>query len=139
MRSLIAFPFSLLPLLAYVAVATGTLPTQGGIDAELWTFALISGGTVSISAGDALVAFGVVMLFLEAVKATATGFGSALDHAFSVLAAVIYLILFLVWAPAASAVFAILMLIAFVDVLAGLWISLNVARRDLAIAPGGSF
>ena len=138
MRYLFALPLTLVPLGLYIAMADGP-QGEGVFDQVLIAQAMISGGTVLVTQGHGLLAFAVLVLFLEVVKATRTGFAPVLDHVLSVLVVMIYLVLFIVWAPASTALFALMMLIALVDALAGLWISLNVARRDVAISPGGSF
>lgn len=138
MRLLFALPLMIVPLGAYIAVALGPSGTAA-FDEVIFSRSMISGGTVDLSQGDVLLAFSILVLFLEVVKATRTGFAPVLDHVFSVLMVMVYLVMFIVWAPASTGLFALMMLIALVDVLAGLWISLNVARRDVAISPGGSF
>lgn len=138
MRFLLALPLMIVPLGVYIAMVSG----PSGVvvfDSVLISQAMLSGGTVRFTQGDGLLAFAVLVLFLEVVKATRTGFAPVLDHVFSVLSAMAFLVMFITWAPASTGLFALLMLIALVDVLAGLWISLNVARRDVAISPGGSF
>lgn len=138
MRYLFALPLTVLPLGLYIVLVMG--PSGMFVfDRELFSQSMISGGTVSLTQGDGLLAFGVTILFLEVVKATRIGFAPVLDHVLSVLVVMVYVVVFLVWEPASTSLFALLMLIALVDVLAGLWISLNVARRDVAISPGGSF
>ncbi|MEM6382704.1 MAG: hypothetical protein AAF739_08530 [Pseudomonadota bacterium] len=138
MRMLTAFPLMLIPLAIYGVVALGPAGVAG-FERAWFSLGMISGGTVSLTQGDGVLALGIVMLFLEVVKATRIGFAPIADHVLSVLTVIIFVVLFIVWQPAATGLFALLTLAALVDVLAGLWISLNVARRDVAIAPGGSF
>ena len=138
MRYAFAFPLTILPLAIYAALVMGPTGTDS-LEAVLFTQEMISGGLVRLTQGDALLGFAILVLFLEVVKATRTGFAPVFDHVMSVLMVMVYLVLFIVWAPASTSAFALLMLIALVDALAGLWISLNVARRDVAISPGGSF
>ena len=138
MRYAFAIPLTLLPLAMYAVLVMGPAG-QTAFDTVLVSQAMLSGGTVTLTQSHGLVAFAVLVLFLEVVKATRTGFAPVLDHVLSVLVVMAYLILFIAWAPASTGLFALLMLIALVDALAGLWISLNVARRDVAISPGGSF
>ena len=138
MRLLFAFPLMLLPLAAYAAVALGPSGVSG-FDAVWLSQPMISGGVVTLTQGDAILAFTLVVLFLEVVKATRIGFAPIADHVLSVLTVIVFVVAFIVWQPAATGLFALMTLAALIDVLAGLWISLNVARRDVAIAPGGSF
>ncbi|MBV6658394.1 MAG: hypothetical protein KI785_11565 [Devosiaceae bacterium] len=137
MRLLLAFPLMLIPLVVYGFVATGT--GVAAFDQTWLSLSMISGAQVVLSVGDAVLGLGIAMLFLEVVKATRIGFAPIADHVLSVLTVIVFVVLFIVWQPAGTGLFALLSLIALVDVLAGLWISLNVARRDVAIAPGGTF
>ena len=138
MRYVFAIPLTLLPLAMYAILVMGPAgPTA--FETVLLSQAMPSGGTVTLTQSHGLLAFAVLVLFLEVVKATRTGFAPVLDHVLSILVVMIYLVVFIVWAPASTGLFALLMLSALVDALAGLWISLNVARRDVAISPGGSF
>lgn len=138
MRLLFSIPLTLVPLIVYAVLVMG----PGGVaafDSVLISQAMLSGGTVTVTQGHTVAAIAIIALFLEVVKATRTGFAPVLDHVLSVITAMGALVLFIVWAPAASGLFALLVLVALIDVLAGFWISLNVARRDVAISPGGSF
>ncbi|MEM1288736.1 MAG: hypothetical protein AAGH60_10335 [Pseudomonadota bacterium] len=128
----------LIPLAVYVLAVSG----PSGLlvfDEPFLTLSMISGATVTLDQADALAALGIVMLFVEVVKSTRIGFAPIADHILSVLTLIIFIVSLIVWTPAATGLFALLTLLALVDVLAGLWISLNVARRDVAISPGGSF
>ena len=138
MRALFSIPLTLVPLLVYAVLATGPAGLAA-LDGVLFSQDMLSGGTVIVTQGHAVVAIAIATLFLEVVKATRTGFAPVLDHVLSVLTAMAALVAFIVWPPAASGLFALLVLVALIDVLAGFWISLNVARRDVAISPGGSF
>ena len=138
MRLLLAFPLMRLPFAAYAALVSGPGGTAA-LEAGWLSLPLLSGGTAMLTAADGLMAFTLAVLFLEVVKATRLGFAPIADHVLSVLVVIGFVVAFLAWAPAATGLFALLTLAALVDVLAGLWISLNVARRDVAIAPGGSF
>ncbi|MCB1509016.1 MAG: hypothetical protein KDI98_09830 [Hyphomicrobiaceae bacterium] len=134
MRYLLAFPVTVLPLAVYIALAGTT-----DWNAVVYSTRMLSGSLFQLTAGQALVGFSIAMLFVEVVKATRTGFAPIVDHVLSTVVALAYIVLFIVHAPAATGVFALLMLTALADLVAGFWISLNVARRDVAISPGGSF
>lgn len=136
MRYLLALPLMILPLGVYMLIVGGP---QGiaGFEAIWLSLTMVSGGIVTVTQGEALVGFAVLVLFLEVVKATRTGFAPVMDHVLSVLMTMIFVVLFVVWAPASTGLFGLLTLIALVDALAGLWVSLYVARRDIAISPGG--
>ena len=73
------------------------------------------------------------MLFFEVLKSTRTGGNSVVDHALSMIVFVVCLILFLVWPPAATSLFFLIMLTTLVDVIAGFSVTIRWARRDYAV------
>ena len=138
MRYLFALPLMILPLGVYWLIVEGPQDIAG-FEAIWLSLTMVSGGIVTVTQGEALAGFAVLVLFLEVVKATRTGFAPVLDHVLSVLMSVVYVVLFVVWAPASTGLFGLLTLIALVDAMAGLWVSLYVARRDVSISSGGPF
>ena len=82
---------------------------------------------------DLFVAISLGLLFLEVVKATRTGRGEILNHAFSTLIFVSALVEFLLLPGFATSAFALLTLMALFDVVAGYTISIVSARRDLMV------
>ena len=134
---LTSLPLTLLSLVLY-NVAVFVLP--GGAPATLWAeplFAvpMLSGTLFTATLGDGLVVLGIVLLFFEILKATRTGNASLADHTLSMLTFVGYLVEFLVVPAAAHSVFAILLVLAFVDVVAGFSITIRGARRDVGWGP----
>jgi hypothetical protein len=92
---------------------------------------MISGGVWKFTWGDLLLLIGVVMLFIEIVKATYTGTASMIDHGLSMLVFIAFLVQFLLVNQAASSVFFLLMMMAMIDVIAGFTIGIRVAKRDI--------
>jgi hypothetical protein len=127
------FPLIVVSFAIYNMVAFIT-PGVGWAD-PLYTVRVISGADWTISAGDALIALTVVFMFFEMVKAARPGSHSIYDHLLSTLVFVAALVEFLLVREAGTSVFAILVLIAFVDVIGGWSISVRTARRDLMIEP----
>lgn len=126
-------PLMLAPLIVFNLFA---LKIFGGDFGDPWlvplfTVDLPSGARFTLASGDLLISVAVVLLFAEVLKATRTGTASIADHALSLLVFVAYLIEFLVVPAAAHGVFAILMVIAFIDVVAGFSITISGARRDV--------
>ena len=99
----------------------------------LATVPMQSGATWSITMGDALIALSLVFLFFEVLKATRTGTRSMFDHILSTLVFIGALVEFLIVPQAATSVFAILLVMALIDVMAGWSVSMRAARRDLTV------
>ncbi|TYC66400.1 hypothetical protein FMN63_18840 [Stappia sp. BW2] len=137
MRLFSALPFTLFSLLIYNALAF----TAGAGDPGFWaqpviTIQMVSGATFELLASDLLITVGLLFLFIEILKATRIGTTALLDHMFSVLVFVAYLVEFLVVQPAATSLFFILMAISLIDVIAGFSISITGARRDVSFGHG---
>jgi hypothetical protein len=92
-----------------------------------------SGATWVISLGDTLIALSLVFLFIEMLKATRTSSRSLFDHLLSTVVFIGALVEFLLVPQAASSVFAILLTMSLIDVLAGWSVSMRAARRDLTV------
>ena len=87
-------------------------------------------GVWQITLGDIVLAIGLFVLFFEILKSTRTGGNSVVDHALSMIVFVVCLILFLVWDPAATSIFFLIMVMALIDVIAGFSVTISAARRD---------
>ncbi|MGE4291708.1 MAG: hypothetical protein AB7E32_05805 [Desulfovibrio sp.] len=103
------------------------------LTAALVTLPLLSGQALAVSAADLILCLGLLLLFIEIVKATRTGGATAIDHALSLLLFVGCLIEFLAVPQTGTAAFMILTLMTLLDVIAGFTISLSTARRDLMV------
>lgn len=126
-------PLLILPFLLFNLGITGLLGAEGG---DPWaghvaSLPMVSGGVFRLDWGTALVAFSLLLLFVEMVKSTRTSNASVIDHILSVFVFVAFLIEFLLVPAAAHPVFFTLMVIALVDVLAGFSVSLRAAGRDV--------
>ncbi len=82
---------------------------------------------------DALIIAGVILLYLELFKATRTSVGAIIEHVFSLLVFLVFLVQFIVYPPAANSTCVILMLLALLDVVGGFTISISTARRDFGV------
>lgn len=132
-------PLTLIPLLVFNVITFGFF---GEIPGEIWvqtifTVEMVSGARWTMILGDLMICVGIVFLFAELWKATRIGRFSSLDHILSMLVFVAYLVEFIIIREAAHSVFFILMAIAFVDTVAGILISISVARRDVAFTGTG--
>jgi hypothetical protein len=128
---LVNFPLFLISFAIYNMIA---FLTPG----VLWSDALAavpmqSGVTWTITLGDTLIAVSLIFLFAEMIKATRTSSRALFDHLLSTVVFIGALVEFLLVPQAATSVFAIILLMALIDVLAGWSVSLRSARRDLTV------
>lgn len=86
--------------------------------------------------GSLLILIGVFFLYLELYKATRTSDLSVLDHTFSLIVFVFYFATFVTREWAGNDLFFIIMSMAFLDVAAGLTITISGARRDFNLGGG---
>ena len=123
-RRMSAVPLLVFVMLLYVAFAAV------GADFALtrFTINMPSGGQWQVSLGDALLTLALFMLFFEILKSTRTGGKSVVDHALSTIVLVVCLALFLIWPPAATSLFFLITLTAFLDVIAGFSVTINAAK-----------
>ena len=131
---LAAIPLMIVPLIAYNLVLIGLI--GGGVSAlgsTITSLSMMSGATWTMSLGDLLIVVSLVLLFIEVLKATRTGSWSVIDHMLSMFVFVAFLVEFLLVRDAATHVFFILMVIAFIDVIAGFTVSIRSAGRDVSI------
>jgi hypothetical protein len=127
--SLAALPLTIVPFILYnllmiMGVDLSTSLVGDGIT-------MMSGGVWKLTWGDVLLLIGIVVLFIEIVKATYTGTASMIDHGLSMVVFIAFLVEFLMVSQAASSVFFLLMMTALIDVIAGFTIGIRVAKRDI--------
>ena len=127
--SLAALPLTVIPFILYnVLMLTGVDLSTSLVGDGI---TMMSGGVWKFTWGDLLLLIGMVVLFIEIVKATYTGTASMIDHGLSMLVFIAFLIEFLLVSQAASSVFFLLMMTALIDVIAGFTIGIRVAKRDI--------
>ncbi|MDX2263485.1 MAG: hypothetical protein NW215_00745 [Hyphomicrobiales bacterium] len=124
-------PWIVLPFIVYnlIALAFGT----DALNATVGDFTLLSTAVWTLRVGDAMIAFTLVMLFVEIMKASRHSAISLVDHGLSMLLFVVCLIEFLAAPIAATSVFFVILAVALIDVMAGFVISIRFARRDLSL------
>jgi len=103
-----------------------------------FTIKMFSGDMWTISLGDFLLLFGIVMLFIEVVKATRTTSKELINHGLSMVVFVVALIEFIVAKGFATSTFFFLMLLTLFDVVAGYTISIVAAEHDLGLGKAGT-
>ena len=127
----LGFPLLLVPFAIYNIIAF-LMPGLSWTGA-LTTVHMVSGGEWSMSIGDMLVAFAIIVLFGELMKATRIGVRTVVDHGLSLLLFLAMLIEFILVKQAATATFFLLLVIGIVDVMGGFAITLRSAQRDLTV------
>jgi hypothetical protein len=129
------FPLLLGPLLIYnMIVLTGIAGPRESVEtwlaASVFTIDTFSGDQWHVSTGDILIFVGLVFLFVELVKATATDSMTLLNHGFSALTFILYLVQFLTMRGFSNSVIFALMIMSLIDVVGGYTITAVAARRD---------
>ncbi|QRG06472.1 hypothetical protein EZH22_26595 [Xanthobacter dioxanivorans] len=102
---------------------------------HLASIGMMSGAQWTINWGEAFVALSLFFLFFEIVKATRITSRSIIDHMLSMLVFVAGMAEFLLVPQAGNSVFALLLCVMLLDVVAGFSVSVRVAQRDFAIEP----
>ncbi len=132
---LAAIPLMIFPLIFYNVLIFG--PFEGsGVDMlsmEMFSISMLSGAQWTMLLGDVIIVTALALLFFEVVKATRTGGWSVVDHLLSALVFIAFLVEFLLVRQAATEVFFILTVVAFIDLIAGFSVSIRSAGRDVSI------
>ncbi len=150
-----AFPLFIIPVGIYCLIAFTTtgdpVPlTHGGVELtanasplmgilgqKFFSIGMI-GGEVEwvLTKGDALLVLSIAVLFMEILKSTSTGTATIMNHALSMIVFIVCLMLFLLNSNFATSVFFILTVMALLDVLAGVVVTIVSARRDFGVGEG---
>jgi hypothetical protein len=125
------FPLLLVPFAIYNMIAF-IVPMEWGF--TFYTFPLKSGAAWAPTLGDAFLIFSLLMLMFEFIKANNYG-KSLVEHFLSILLAGGAAAEFVMVDKAATSTFALLVVICFVDMFAGLAASLRRARRVQVVEP----
>jgi hypothetical protein len=136
------FPLILIPVLTYNIWAFGATAASddGGASVrqhldDVWLrVPMASGVEWSIAFGEVMVLLSILLLFIELLKSTSTGSAAIFNHALSMLVFIICLVEFLLHPAFGTSVFFIIMVMALLDVLAGVVVTIIAARRDVEFA-----
>ncbi|MBF0212729.1 MAG: hypothetical protein HQM00_04085 [Magnetococcales bacterium] len=126
-----------IPLFAFMlAILNGMIfvqPTHPEITVQtkLLTLTLASGAQLIFSIGDVLILIGVAALYIEIFKATRSGTESIVDHLFSMVVFVVFLVEFLIFKPAGTTLFLTMTIMSLLDVVAGFTVTISTSRRDI--------
>jgi hypothetical protein len=128
---LIGFPLLVIPFAIYNMIAF--LMPDLNWTTSVGSIYLISGQTWTVTPEEILLAFSIMLLGVEVIKAARSGLRGLMDHILSLILFVVMLVEFLLVARAGTSTFFLLMTISFVDVLAGFIITARTAQRDIQI------
>lgn len=127
-----------IPLFFYLLIGANLVMLSGPIDQSMLNviiseFSLPSQRSVILTVSDAFIMTSLFFLYIETFKATRTSVISIIDHAFSLLAFVIFLIEFLVIPRLGNPTFLIIMLASLMDVVMGFTVTISTAKRDFTV------
>jgi hypothetical protein len=139
------FPLILVPVLTYNIWAFGATAANNNDAAAVrahlinqenpWLrVPMASGVEWIVTFGDILILLSMVLLFIELLKSTSTGTAAIFNHALSMLVFIICLVEFLLHPAFATSTFFLIMVMALLDVLAGVVVTIISARRDVEFA-----
>lgn len=146
-----AFPLFLIPVGIYCLIALTTsgdpvaiagLTEKGSpllsiLGQKFFAVPMIGGEIEWVTTkGDALLVLSIIVLFMEILKSTSTGTATIMNHAASMIVFIVCLMLFLLHPNFATSVFFIITVMALLDVLAGVVVTIVSARRDFAVNEG---
>ena len=128
---LIGFPLLVITFAIYNMIAFLT-PGMSWTD-KVATIHLISGQDWTVTPEEIILAFSILLLGIEVIKAARMGLRGLMDHILSLILFVAMLVEFLLVARAGTSTFFLLLTMSFVDVLAGFIITARTAQRDIQI------
>jgi hypothetical protein len=131
MMFFLGFPLLLIPFAIYNIVAF-LMPGVSFTEPVL-TIPMLSGAEWKISVGDVLVMLGILLLFLEILKATRLGMRAMMDQMLSLILFIFVLGEFVMVPRVATSTFFLLVLLSFVDAISGFSVTIRTAQRDLSV------
>jgi len=128
---LLGFPLLLVPFAIYNMIAFLTPGVSW--TSSVTTVHMMSGQDWVLTWEDLLIAFSILLLWVELIKSTRMGTRTIMDHLLAMALFVAMLVEFLLVQRAGTSTFFLLMMIALVDVLAGFIISIRGSQRQVEI------
>lgn len=99
----------------------------------IFTMPLFSGAEWTMTVGDLMVTVGLFCLLGEVFRSATLAAQAVTNHLISIIVLVVYAIEFLVVGDAANSTFFILTIIALIDVLTGVVVTIKLAQRDISV------
>ncbi len=109
-------------------------PFAGSLDQSVFHFAFKGGTSFTLNVSHLIIIGGILLLFFELLKASVLQRTNAIESSLSMLASVVYLLLFILFRPATTPTFLILTLLSFTESFGGFIISITAARRDISFS-----
>lgn len=128
------FPLLILVLAAYNAIVFFTKLTT---ESAVFAIALPSKDALAVSLGGVLLVLGLLLLYVEIVKATRTSTVAVVDHVLSMAVFVAALLELLLLKGFGTITFFLITLMTFIDVIAGFTVTIQGARRDFGVDRAG--
>lgn len=132
-----AIPFTIVTLIAFNLVILFSDPGVWGNNIAVMT--LFSDEVWEFTNGDLMVTVGLLILLIEVLRATTIHNRAITNHIISVVVLLVYVIEFVIVGEAANSTFFILTMIALIDVLAGVVVTIRLATRDFAVDRGAGY
>lgn len=126
------FPLLTLSLLGYALMGVTVGPDWA--DQALPAIPMANDHLWIIHYGDIFLAFSLIFLGIEIVRATDTGTSSIVNHVISAFLFVVCFALFLMVPLFSSSAFFLMTMMAGVDFSTGIWITVLAARRDFGVS-----
>lgn len=129
-------PLLALPMLFYNVVVISGMAGSGDqvaawMVAPAITVPMFSGSVLSLSVSDIILFVAMPLMFFEIIKSARTDSLSVMNHTISTLTLVVAVVEFVAIKGFSTAVFALLVVMQLVDVIAGFTVTIAAARRDL--------
>lgn len=125
--------FRIMPLMIFPVAVFSLLALSmgdGWTTTGFTTFSMYSGASWTMTYGDIFVLISLLVLFVEILKSVNTESNEILNHALSVMVAIVCTIMFVTGSAFGNTAFFLLTVMTFVDVIAGFVITIMTARRD---------
>ena len=125
-------------LVAYTLILAGFYytdpkPEVHPMDYAITSIMLPSQQSWTLRVGDLVVVFGLLLLSAEILKSTNFSDTSIFEHLLSTFVFIFYIIAFLLAPMVANSTFLILTMMSLIDVVAGITVAINTARRDFTV------
>jgi len=127
----LGFPLLIIPFAIYNIIAF-LLPGVAWTT-EIAAVQMVSGQPWVLNIEDVLLAFAILLLAVEIMKATRIGIRTIVDHVLSMLLFIAMLVEFLLVAKAGTSTFFLLLIISLVDVLDGFIVSMRASLHQVEI------
>ena len=127
----LGFPLLLIPFAIYNMIAFLTPGVSW--TSSVTTVRMMSGQDWVLTWEDILLAFAILLLAVEIIKATRMGVRSIVDHVLAMALFIVMLVEFLLVKQAGTSTFFLLTMIGLVDVLVGFIVSIRSSQRQVEI------